>query len=167
MNKKEVYEFLDSKGIEYQKLEHKPVFGMEDLVGLEMPVTNANAKNVFVYDKKNDKYYLLTVHGDKKANLKKFKKDHGIKSLSFADDEQLDQVLGVSQGSVSPLSILNDKNQMVEFYLDKYFDKENQLIACNPNENTATIWLKVADLMDLIRENGNQASFFSNVDIDF
>lgn len=167
MNKEEVFKFLDSKGIEYVRLDHEPVFSMDDLVGMDLPVTNADAKNVFVYDKKNDKHYLITVHGDKKANLKKFKKDHGIKSLNFADDEQLAEVLEVDQGSVSPLSILNDKDHKVEFYLDKYFDKEDQLIACHPNENTATIWLKVTDLMDLIRENGYEASFFSNVGLEF
>ena len=165
MKKNEVFEFLDDKEISYERLDHEAVFSMDDLIGMNLPVTNANAKNIFVYDDKNEKYYLITVHGDKKANLKKFKKDRGIKSLNFASDDQLDEVLGVVEGSVSPLSILNDKENKVDFYLDNYFAKENQLIACHPNDNTSTIWLKVSDLMDLIRENGNQASFFSNIDL--
>lgn len=32
------------------------------------------------------------------------------------------------------------------------------LVGVHPNDNTATVWLKVEDLMDIIKEHGNQVN---------
>ena len=44
------------------------------------------------------------------------------------------------------------------FYLDQAFLEDVGLIGVHPNENTATIWLKVKDLIDIIKEHGNQVN---------
>ena len=46
----------------------------------------------------------------------------------------------------------------VTFYLDKDFLKDKQIIGIHPNDNTATLWLKVTDLIDMIKEHGNQVN---------
>lgn len=58
-------------------------------------------------------------------------------------------------GSVSPLGILNDKELKVQFYIDKDFMTNHHLIGVHPNDNTATIWLKVDDLINMIEKHGN------------
>lgn len=166
MTKEEVYKFLEDKNIKYEKQDHGAVFSMEDLEGVKLLHDDANAKNLFCYDKKNKKYYLIIVSGDDRVNLKKLKKDHGIKSLNFASDEQLKEVLDLTPGSVSPMGILNDKNNQVDLYIDNYFAKEGALIACHPNDNTVSIWLKVSDLIKLVEENGNTVHFYSNSNIE-
>ena len=35
------------------------------------------------------------------------------------------------------------------------FDREEALIGVHPNENTATVWLKTEDLIQIIKEHGN------------
>ena len=40
--------------------------------------------------------------------------------------------------------------------IDKEFVKTGHLIAVHPNDNTATVYLKAEDLIDIIKEHGNQ-----------
>ena len=42
-----------------------------------------------------------------------------------------------------------------EFYLDDDFHDED-IIGMHPNDNTASLWLKVKDLKDIIKEHGNE-----------
>ena len=43
-----------------------------------------------------------------------------------------------------------------KFYLDKDFIFGESIIGVHPNDNTATPWLKVEDLLNTIREHGNE-----------
>jgi len=79
MNKAEVYELLKSKGIEHEITEHEAVYNMEELDAVELPYPDADAKNLFVRDDKKINYYLITVKGDKRVDLKAFRKVHGFK----------------------------------------------------------------------------------------
>ena len=58
-------------------------------------------------------------------------------------------------GSVTPLGLLNDRELRVEFFIDSDFWQGRQLIGVHPCENTATVWLKIDDLIDIIRRHGN------------
>jgi len=156
MNKQEVYAFLKSQNIPFEVTEHKAVFNMEELNSVELPYPSADAKNLFVRDDKKKNYYLITVHGDKRVDLKEFRKAHGLRNLSFASAEDLFAILQLTPGSVTPLGLLNDPDNKVKFYLDKGFLEEPGLIGVHPNDNTATVWLKTADLLRLIREHGNE-----------
>lgn len=49
--------------------------------------------------------------------------------------------------------LLNDKDLKIKFYLDKDFLKNKQIIGIHPNDNTATIFLKVEDLIKIIKEH--------------
>ena len=46
---------------------------MEEAHTIKLPYPNASAKNLFIRDDKKQNYYLLTVKGDNKVNLKEFK----------------------------------------------------------------------------------------------
>ena len=39
----------------------------------------------------------------------------------------------------------------------EFFDGR-QIIGVHPNDNTAILWLKVTDLIDIIKEHGNQVN---------
>ncbi len=153
MNKQEIYELLISKGIQYEITEHKAVFNMAELADVELPYSEADAKNLFVRDDKKRQYYLITIHANKRVNLKEFRKNYGTRPLSFASAEDLMSLLKLTPGSVTPFGILNDDDRVVEFYLDSDFC--DGLIGCHPNDNTATIWLKTNDLIALVEEHGN------------
>lgn len=155
MNKPEVYDFLTSRGIEYEVTEHGAVFNMEEMSHVELPHQEADAKNLFVRDDKKRNYYLITVRGDKRVDLKKFREEHSTRQLSFASENDLMSLLGLIPGAVTPLGILNDSEKKVKLFLDEELLKCG-LIGVHPNDNTATVWLKTTELIDIITEHGNE-----------
>ncbi len=128
---------------------------MAETVNIALHYPDAEAKNIFVRDDKKRNYYLITVKGDKKVNLKYFKEKYHTRSLSFASEQDLMAILGLQAGSVTPLGLINDTEHKVQFYLDQDFLDEPKLIDIHPNDNTATVWLKTDDLITLIEELGN------------
>jgi len=156
MNKQEVYDYLTEHGVSYEVTEHKAVFNMEELDAVELPYPEFDAKNLFVRDDKKRNYYLITVKGDKRVDLKEFRKKYGLRNLSFASADDLSAIMGLIPGAVSPLGLLNDSELKVIFYLDAEFS--GNIIGIHPNDNTATVWLKSEDLVRLIKEHGNEVN---------
>lgn len=157
MDKKEVYAFLTEQNIPYEVTEHKAVFNMEELDSVELPYPEWDAKNLFVRDDKKRNYYLITVKGDKRVDLKEFRRLRGLRALSFASADDLLHIMGLTPGSVTPLGILNDAEHRVHFYLDAEFNGNR--IGVHPNDNTATVWMQADDLMKLIQSHGNTAEY--------
>lgn len=157
MNKDEIYEYLTVHSISYEKTEHRAVFTMGELDSVSLPYPEWDAKNLFVRDDKKLNYYLITVRGDKRVDLKELRKKHGLRALSFASADDLSAIMGLQPGSVTPLGILNDKDCRVHFFLDSEFD--GNMIGIHPNDNTATVWMHSNDLLKLILEHGNEAMF--------
>ena len=158
MNKEEVINFIKNKNIWYESLEHKKVYTMEELEKLNLSHKNSEAKNLFVRDDKKKNYYLIIVSGTSKVDLKEFSKKYNTRHLSFASEEDLMNILKLTKGSVGPLGILNDKKCLVKVFIDSYFINKENIIGVHPNDNTATLWLKVNDLINIIKEHGNSVN---------
>lgn len=154
MTKQQVYEFLDASGISYEVTEHAAVWNMEELAQVQLPYPDRDAKNLFVRDDKRREYLLITVRGDKRVDLKEFRRRQGTRPLTFASPEELRQYLGLIPGAVTPLGLLHDAEHRVHFYIDRDFWQGSGLIGVHPNENTATVWLKAEDLTALLRAQG-------------
>ena len=157
MDKQGVYRFLQERGIEYECVEHPASYNMEEMSHITLPYPEADAKNLFVRDDKKRNYYLITVKGDKRVDLKEFRRQHALRALSFASAEDLLAVLGLIPGAVSPLGILNDIERRVHVYLDREF--AGSKIGVHPNDNTATVWLQADDLLALLKQHGNEAVY--------
>lgn len=158
MNKQEIYQYLKDKKIWHEITEHKAVYNMAELAEVEIPYPEADAKNLFVRDDKKRQFYLITVKGDKRVDLKEFRKKNQTRPLSFASEQELMELMGVIPGAVTPLGVLNDEERKVQVFLDQDLIEGSGLVGVHPNDNTATIWMKTKDLMDLIREHGNAVS---------
>ena len=156
MTKQEVYEYLTAHGVSYEITEHKAVYNMAELGEIPLPYPEADAKNLFVRDDKKRSYYLITVKGDKRVDLKEFKQKQGTRSLSFASDGDLMAFLGLIPGAVTPLGLLNDGEKRVQFFVDREFLQGEAMIGVHPNDNTATVWLKTADLLRILEEHGTE-----------
>lgn len=152
MNKQEIYAHLTDLNIPFEVTEHGAVYTMEDLSRVPLAHPEAEAKNLFVRDDKKLHYYLITVPGDKRVDLKLFQKQQGLRKLSFGSSDDLMALLQLTPGAVTPLGLLNDPGQRVELYLDRSF--ENRLISVHPNDNTATVSLQTNDLVRLLTQRG-------------
>ena len=158
MNKQEIYDFIKSRDIWHEITEHEAVFNMEELSKIEVLYPEYDAKNLFVRDDKKRNYYLITIKGKKRIDLKEFQKKNNTRNLSFASTNDLMNIMGLKPGAVTPLGLLNDKELKVKFYIDKECMKDKHIIGVHPNDNTATIWLKVEDLIEIIQEHGNEVN---------
>ena len=156
MNKTETYQYLTDRGISYEVTEHGAVYNMEELAAVDLPYPDCDAKNLFVRDEKKRNYYLITVKGEKRVNLKEFRKAHGLRNLSFASADDLMTIMGLIPGAVTPLGLLNDEEKKVVFYLDQ--ELEDSLIGVHPNDNTATVWMQSKDLIMLLKEHGTEVN---------
>lgn len=157
MNKQEIYGYLDKNNIFYTTVEHPPAFTVEDILSFHLPNPELGAKNLFLRDDKKRNYYLLTVKEDKEINIKDFQTKAGTRRLSFASENDLMQIMGLTRGSVSPFGILNDENRIVKVYLDTYF--KDKKICIHPNDNTASLYIESKDLLQIIRQHGNSVEF--------
>ena len=159
MNKQEVCALLDAQGIAYEVTEHGAVYTMADLATIPLPHPEADAKNLFVRDDRRQNFYLLTVQGNKRVDLRQFRREQGTRPLSFASDEELLALLGLTAGSVTPFGLLNesDSEHRVALYLDR--DLADGLVGVHPNDNTATVWLKTDDLAALLRARGCEVRY--------
>ena len=160
MDKKQIYDYLTKHKIDYEKTEHEAVYNMEELGRVDVPYPGRDAKNLFVRDDKKQNYYMITVKGAKRVDLKQFKKDHGTRHLSFASAEDLQDKLHLIPGAVTPLGLLSDETKQIKLFIDEDFKKDGGIIGVHPCDNTATVWLQIKDLVSLIEEHGNTVSFF-------
>lgn len=159
MQKEDILKLLTEKDIPHEYVEHPAVFTIEEAQALHMEHGDAVAKNLFLRDDKKRDYYLLSVKESKHMDLRQFQNDQQTRRLSFASEDDLQSILELQKGSVTPFGLLNDKDHKVTFFLDQDF--QDSLIGIHPNENTATIFLKAEDLMALLKEAGCECHYVS------
>lgn len=153
-----VYNKLDEMGIQYEVTHHAAVYTIEEMENLNMENDSEIVKNLFLRDDKKKRYFLVVLSKDRKLNVKDLQKKLESRRLSFASENDLQKILGLTKGSVSPFGILNDTSSLVEVIVDNVLTKDQQ-IGVHPNENTATVWIRLVDLETVIKDNGNSITY--------
>lgn len=149
----DILELLKEMNIEYELQEHRAVYTVEDVQEIFLNLDGIGCKNLFLKDIKK-KLFLYTLPDNKRADLKTLPEKINSKRLSFANENDLQEYLGLTPGSVTPLGIINDKEQKVTVVLDK--ELKNNKVLIHPNRNTATISIKYEDLIKFINHCGNE-----------
>lgn len=151
--KQAIIELLNHLKITYECVLHQAVFTIDEMDKLNLPKAEVVAKNLFLRDDKKQNYYLVSAHEEKRVDLKALREKITSRPLSFATEEDLNTILGLQKGAVTPFGILNDQERKVKVLIDTVFS--DGLIGVHPNVNTATVWLKTTDLIKIIRQHGN------------
>lgn len=144
-----VYDYLDSLGIEYERIDHEAAMTMEACREIDLALEATICKNLFLCNRQETDFYLLLMPGEKKFKTKELSKQIGSARLSFAKDEYLLKYLDLTPGSVSVLGLMNDREKKVRLIIDEDVTK-GAYIGCHPCINTASLRLKTADLMQVI-----------------
>ena len=155
--KENVYKKLDELNIKYRKVDHKAVFTMEEMAELNLENEDEIVKNIFIRDDKKN-YYLVLIAGNKRVNLKELRNNLRLRPLTFASEEDLEKYLGLHKCSVTVLGVLNDTNHIVKVLIDEDIKKFKE-IGVHPNENTASIWLKLEDVEKILNYTENDYEF--------
>ncbi len=159
LTKQDIYNLLDARGVEYEAVEHPPVFTVEEAEALaKLPFAEHEAKNFFLRDPKHREYYLVTVPDHKKVDLKELQSQLGSKRLSFASAEDLAEKIGIYPGAVTPFAALNAEPGSIHVALDADFDRWGH-VGCHPCSNTASVHVRTADLVAMLEEAGHQVAF--------
>lgn len=149
---------LAEKKVTYELIEHTPVYTIEEMDELGLSRYGVVAKNLFLRDAKGKRHFLVILRGSRHVDMKALQPLLESSKLSFASEDRLKKFLNLEQGSVTPFGLLNDTEHAVEVYIDKGLEGA-PAVGFHPNENTATIFLPMADVIHMIQEHGNIIKF--------
>ena len=81
--------------------------------------------------KTDNKYALFLIAGDKKASLKKIKKNIKFSDVSMASADEVKSITGYSIGGVSPIGHIKN----IDIYIDKSLERFDFLFAAAGHPN--------------------------------
>ena len=137
---------LTEGSIDFERHNHPPVATCEQAAMHLRGVPGVGSKNLFLRNKRGDRYFLVTVHEDTRVDLAKLSEVLGIGRVSFASSERLERFLGVKPGAVTILALVNDAEGGVTAFIDRAL-AEADLIQCHPMENTSTVVMRPGDIL--------------------
>jgi Ala-tRNA(Pro) deacylase len=144
----QLFTYLDELGIEHQTTEHPPVFTVEEASQWHHKIPGAHCKNLFLKDKKG-KLWLVVMPSEKRADLGRIAERAGTVKFSFGNPQLLEEVLGITPGSVTPFALMNDAQKRVTVILDRDM-LANEQVNYHPLHNAASTTVKSADLLKFI-----------------
>lgn len=143
------YDFLDSLGVDYERIDHEPAMTMEVCEEIDRVLGATICKNLFLCNRQQTDFYLLMMPGDKPFKTKDLSAQIGSSRLSFASPEDMERLLDITPGSLSVLGLKNDEDKVVRLLIDS--DVTNgEFIGCHPCINTSSLRIKTKDMMDKI-----------------
>ena len=144
-----VYELLDSLSVPYLRLDHDPLYTIEACHEADELLGVSICKNLFLCNQNKTAFYLLLMPGEKRFRTKEFSRLIGSSRLSFASEEAMESLLGVTPGSVTPLGLMNDREKRVALYLDAEL-LSAEYLGCHPCINTSSLRIATKDLLEVI-----------------
>lgn len=157
--REELLALLDRLGIEHVTVDHEPVFTVEESDKVDFNIPGGHTKNLFLKDRKGG-VWLVCALSEAKVDLNALAKLLGVQRFSFGAPDLMKDHLGVTPGSVTAFSLINDKMNRISLVLD------HALMACekvnfHPLRNDATTSVTPAGLMRFLEETGHRPLFVS------
>jgi len=160
-NEQTLLQLFDQLEIKYEYRAHEAVFTCEQANTALPENAGAHCKNLFVKDE-TGRMWLLVIPDDRRADLKAIQEKIGSKRLSFCSAERMEEFLGVTPGSVTPLAVINDTGNRVQLVVDKIVMGWD-IIRCHPLANTATVSISREDFEKFIRHAGHELNVINLV----
>lgn len=145
---------VDEHGIAWLLHEHEAVFTVEASAQLHVDIAGEHTKNLFLKDAAGQ-FWLVTVPHDARVDLKALPVSIGSKKVSFGKAEDMERLLGISPGSVTPLAAFNDSDGQVKVVLDAKLASA-ACVNIHPLRNTATLGLSGSDLSAFLSAHGHE-----------
>ncbi|MEK6892455.1 MAG: amino acid--tRNA ligase-related protein, partial [Nanoarchaeota archaeon] len=138
-----INEVLNKEKIDYEVLEHRPVFTSKEAAEVRGTELKQGTKALVL--KTDEGFIQACVAGNKELDIEKLQKITLFKRIELADAKEVRKVTGCNIGSVPPFGNL--------FELKVYFDKsvlENEILAFNAGSHTRSIKMKAKDLVKVV-----------------
>jgi len=151
----DLFAFLDGLGIAHPTVEHQALFTVAESRSHRDRSPGAHTKNLFLKDKKT-RFFLIVALADAQIALNALHRQLGASGrFSFGSAEQMLEMLGVTPGSVTPFSAINDTDGRVTVILDREM-MQHDVLNYHPLTNTMTTTIARDDLLKFLRATGHE-----------
>ena len=145
---------LAALGIPHSSHEHVAVFTVAESSLIERDWPGASTKNLFLKDAAGA-FWLVTVPSEARVDLKALPAAIGSKRVSFAKADDMERLLGITPGSVTPLAMVNAVPGTVTVVLDEVLAAAERMNV-HPLRNTGTLGLAGSDVLRVLRHWGHE-----------
>jgi Ala-tRNA(Pro) deacylase len=131
---------LAEKSVVFDVLRHAPVFTSEEAAAVRGTPLGSGAKALVC--KADERFVMIVLPADRKLASKAVRKAAGVKSLRFADRDEVQKLTGLAPGSIPPFGSL--------FGLATWCDErlaEHARINFNAGDHAISISLAYADYL--------------------
>ena len=138
-----IKDVLNKEKIEYEVLEHKPVFTSREAAEVRGTELKQGCKALIC--KTEEGFIQAVVSGAKELDIEKLQKFTLFRKIELANAKEVRKATGCNIGSVPPFGNL--------FNIKAYFDKsvvENEIVAFNAGSHTKSIKMKAKDLVKVV-----------------
>jgi Ala-tRNA(Pro) deacylase len=150
----DLFAYLASLDIPHQTAWHEAVFTVEEGRALRGDAEGGHTKNLFLRDKKGVPF-LVVAQDDTAIELKSLHRRLGASGrFSFGSSELMQELLGVTPGSVTPFAVINDTGHRVTVVLDQAL-MAHEILHFHPLTNTGTTTLSRQDLLKFLNATGH------------
>ncbi|MBE5787254.1 MAG: prolyl-tRNA synthetase associated domain-containing protein [Clostridiales bacterium] len=161
-NEAAVYRFLQAQAIPFHRIDHEPVHTMEDCQAIDRALGGEICKNLFLCNTQKTVFYLLMIHETKQFKTKDISKQLGVSRLSFGTAEDMQRILHISPGAVSPMGLIFDSAKNIHLVMDSDL-MQAEMLGCHPCVNTASIRLSMDDFLHRFLPAAGHAPVFVSV----
>ena len=144
---------LETLAIPHQIYEHQAVFTVEESRGIKSDISGEHTKNLFLKDA-GGAFWLVTVPAEFPVDLKVLPQAIGCRRVSFGKPDDMQCLIGITPGSVTPLAMINAEPGSISVVLDAGLATAD-LVNVHPLRNTATVGLSGEDTLRLLRHWGH------------
>jgi Ala-tRNA(Pro) deacylase len=148
----ELLALFDLHGVAHATLDHPAVFRVGEGEDIKQRLPGAHTKNLFLKDSR-DQLWLVSAEQEARIDLKRLPAVIGSGRLSFGSAELMEEVLGVTPGSVTAFALINDSDRRVRFVLDAALHEADR-VNFHPLVNTATTTVSQDGLRAFLRALG-------------
>jgi Ala-tRNA(Pro) deacylase len=151
----DLFALLDRLGIRHETVEHEPLFSVEQSRHLRGEIPGAHTKNLFLIDRK-DRLFLVVAGEETRIDIKSLHLKLGASGrLSFGKPAVMQEVLGVTPGSVTPFAVMNDTLNRVSVALNADLLRQSPL-NFHPLVNTMSTRIEPQGLLQFLEATAHK-----------
>ncbi len=151
--RQDLFNLFDTLNISHRTVDHPPVFTVEESASVKADLPGAHTKNLFLKDKAGQ-FFLICAQSHTPIKINKLHPILGCKRLSFGKPEPMLDLLGVTPGSVTLFSVMNDTNGQVKLIIDKIL-VDAEIVNFHPLLNDATTAISSTDMISFATATGH------------
>ena len=119
-----------------------------DILGL-------HCKNLLLTEKKGTRKVLVVMPASARLDMKLLRRQIDSRPLTFVSEEEMQKLIKLQPGHVSPLGLIHDADNIVELYIDRRV-WEADTVGFHPNKNDATLEIRHEEFVKILDALGNE-----------